>query len=89
MKFANLPDAGCTTLFGSLPCTWGSGWQSMRRPLQVDGPTYTKHMDELYPQLSSLLSHTCRGSSDKGGFVTFKWPAYKPPLERTLSHFYV
>ena len=38
MKFIDLPDAGCITLFGALPCTWGSGWQDVRRHLRGDDP---------------------------------------------------
>ena len=55
MKYIDLPDAGCVTLFGALPCAWGSGWQNMHRYLRGGGRKYTQHMNVLYKQFKCLI----------------------------------
>ena len=38
LQFLRRPDAGCVTLFGALPCTWGTPWQRMQEHLRGNGP---------------------------------------------------
>ena len=88
LRFLRRPDAGCATLFGALPCTWGTPWQRMQEHLRGTDPKYRQHMDELYNQFTKHIQNFVRLGREvvkKGGYIMFEWPAHnrlwrEPPV---------
>ena len=79
LEFLRRSDAGCVTLFGALPCTWGTPWQRMQEHLRGMDPKYRQHMDELYDQFIRLIHNFVRLAREvvvRGGYIIFEWPAH-------------
>ena len=77
LDYAQRSDAGCITLFGALPCTWGASWQYLHEHLRGSDPKHRQHMDELYGQFTRLLHNfvlLARVANARGGYIVFEWP---------------
>ena len=90
-SFTDLPDAGDATLFGALPCTWGSPWQTMHWHKRGQGAKYMEQMAGLYRQFELLLASFVilgRAVAAKDGFTMLEWPAYSRLLGGTVRYKY-
>ena len=79
LNFLRRKDAGQLTLFGALPCTWGTSWQYMQEHRYGKDPKYRRHMDELFEQFTKLIRNYVRLAREvtaKKGRLIFEWPAH-------------